>query len=175
MIEEKLAQDILVNINFWEADWKNSSREISSQEMSTSCIPTSRNAEFGNFYFTNNRTFPLLTWMRNLKTNSPQSLLRSRLFHYHESLSMLEGNIHLYRTEDSIWSATLTCFDFYNKCGMKKTIILLLHNAFVKSLASEERHDGNIVPDVLRERAERRAQSRNIYIYIFHNIRSRNS
>ena len=48
-------------------------------------------------------------------------------------------------------------------------------NAFVKSLASEERHDGNIVPDVLREGAERRAQSRNIYIYIFHNIGSRNS
>ena len=109
MIEEKLAQDILVNINFWEADWKNSSREISSQEMSTSCIPTSRNAEFGDFYFTNNKTFPLLTWMRNLKTNSLQSLLRSRLFHYHESLSMLEGNVHLYKTEDSIRSATLTC------------------------------------------------------------------
>ena len=125
MIEEKLAQDILVNINFWEADWKNSSREISSQEMSTSCIPTSRNAEFGNFYFTNNRTCPLLTWMRNLKTNSPQSLLRSRLFHYHESLSMLERNVHLYKTEDLIWSATLTCFDFYYKHGTKKIKKLL--------------------------------------------------
>ena len=108
-------------INFWEADWKNSSREISSQEMSTSCIPTSRNAEFDNFCFTNNKTFPLLTWLRNLKTNSLQSLLRSRLFHYHESLSMLERNVHLYKTEDLIWSATLTCFGFYNKYGMKKT------------------------------------------------------
>ena len=165
-------QDILVNINFWEADWKNSSREISSQEMSTSCIPTSRNAEFDNFYFTNNKTFPLLTWMRNLKTNSLQSLLRSRLFHYHESLSMLEGNVHLYKTEDSIRSATLTC-STTNMVWRKQKYCF--SNAFVKSLASEERHDGNIVPDVLRERAERRAQSRNIYIYIFHNIGSRNS
>ena len=133
--------------------------------MSTSCIPTSRNAEFDNFYFTNNKTFPLLTWMRNLKTNSLQSLLRSRLFHYHESFSMLEGNVHLYKTEDSIRSATLTC-STTNMVWRKQKYCF--SNAFVKSLASEERHDGNIVPDVLRERAERRTQSRNIYsIFIY--------